>query len=219
MAARRRRRPSTCNDCWRRSRGRRERPVRRSWRMDGKNLRRRVGRGVEGEALQTLLNDLNTGGYPPVDVDNGSARKPPLPSPRRCGNTTGRLRPPLRQGARRCGAVRAYTQNRSGHAVAVAEHQRSAPATAWRENQNPAGALPRKRCEGSRTPRAPHSFFRRVSGCHPSRGVTDDSRCAQKFMGCKGLSALAGSRAEPWTGFTAPGRSPPAWSPRRTGWT
>jgi hypothetical protein len=86
------------------------------------------GAGVEGEALQTLLNDLNTGGYPPVDVDNRIGPETTVAfiqalrenDPERLVRRFGKARADAVR-------VRAYTQNRSGHAVAVAEHQRSAP--------------------------------------------------------------------------------------------
>jgi hypothetical protein len=78
--------------------------------------------------MQTLLNNLNTGGYPPVDVDNAIGPE-----------TTVALTQALRENdpedfvrrfdATRADAVqvRAYTQNRGGQAVAVAAHQRSTP--------------------------------------------------------------------------------------------
>jgi len=86
------------------------------------------GAGVEGAALQTLLNDINTGGYPPVDVDNeiGPETTVAFAQALREHDPESLVR---RFGEARAGMVRvrAYSQSRSGRMVAVAEHQRSAP--------------------------------------------------------------------------------------------
>jgi LysM repeat protein len=84
--------------------------------------------GVEGTAMQTLLNNLNTGGYPPVDVDNdiGPETATAFAQALRENDPEDFVR---RFDATRADAVqvRAYTQNRGGQAVAVAAHQRSTP--------------------------------------------------------------------------------------------